>query len=266
MAYDGQTYTLAFQASGTLGHERFNALAATTHAQWNNNFGLGLKWYYVRTTSSAGGSSFYDKDIDNDGVDDGHSDQRINIAPNTQFKKFLIDHEMGHAVHHDFMGLAKYSVRNCGYGGSSYTDISKEYQSCAFNEGFAHFYASAAWNDVTESDCYMDSIGVGLVDCEIKRTPPQAEVDWAVRYMETQLSAPFGGYGVKLDWWRMFWDVRTDYYGLDFEEMADWMSSADTWTDTTVYDELEAEASQIGNPFYGSSWTAASDTSNGINY
>lgn len=72
------------------------------------------------------------------------------------------------------------------------------------------------------------------------------------------------GRGVELDWWRAFWDVKTQN-GLNlasYSQMSFWLSSAGTWGNENVYSILDAEANVQGGSL-NAAWNIA-ENNNGI--
>jgi len=169
-------------------------------------------------------------------------------------RKYIISHELGHAVAYVRNGNASASKDYTADPDNCVTDTarsheaaSKEYQSAAANEGIAHYYAAAVWNDTTESDCgfyYYKSIDWDLVegndpqevDCEDAPMSGLANAN----YLEDLCDKPWLDLGTEWDWLRFFWDLTTDE-GVSTEHIFDlWdESNPDTWTSTANSDTAD---------------------------
>ena len=110
------------------------------------------------------------------------------------------------------------------------------------NEGFAHYYASIAFNRTDQDDCYFHhwKESRGTVDCE-DTGGVLVEAYMLNRCYATSQS----GRGVELDWWRTYWDLRVKGSVTD-QDMRTWFQTADSWTDTDVYSKLNAAANDMG--------------------
>jgi hypothetical protein len=83
--------------------------------------------------------------------------------------------------------------------------------------------------------------------------------------METKHALPYDGNGVELDWMRAFWVVHTR--GSSDPTMNDllrWIDAADdgtnpSWTDTNIYNLLDAEAARRGGTLNANWNFAAAD-------
>jgi len=142
--------------------------------------------------------------------------------------KYIISHELGHAILRAKKGLYSYpeytfnSVDlDCScVTASDHKLDSLEYQSAALNEGWAQFYAATIWNNhSTETDCKfkyyktVDFNGDGIeesrpvIDCEVANfsegLPPYG---WEKNYCTDQAV----GKGNERDWLVMFWDLASD--------------------------------------------------------
>ena len=264
VATDGLTYTYSFNPStSSYIKERFDVLDAATHALYDVHYGMNLRYYYFELDPSE--SNRYDSD-----------DHRIYIdADGTgPTRKFIIGHELGHAVLDDIMG-SNY-INDCSSSDTGGTCTSaagqhgvttKEFQSCAMNEGHSHFYASAAFNSASETDCYLHhwGSGRGTINCE---SGSNSTNNYSTLYMENECSATsHDGKGVELDWWRTFWDLRTNS-SVTYADMKSWLedgSARAVWDDDDVYEALDDEANSIGGTF-DSTWSTAAQTYNGIDH
>ncbi len=196
-------------------------------------------------------------------------DGDVFIKSGDSSKKFVIAHEMGHALAACYAGAAfgaDCDFNDSACSASSHSMTSKEYQPCAFSEGLAHAFSAFTWNLTTESDCAFGYWGGGgyPVDCEGSQTHVN-------RYMEINCSTPFSDKGVELDWLKAFWDVHTNG-GVDLGEFADWLWDASwfwvwqqTWTDP--YLQLEDAADDCGSACddLDTNWDVAK-TSNGVDW
>jgi hypothetical protein len=81
--------------------------------------------------------------------------------------------------------------------------LTKEYSVGALYEGFAHYYAAETWNYTWQTDGKLHN-GSWPYAGEV------IDVESSIKYMKTNCSAPFWGYGNERDWMAFFWDFRTD--------------------------------------------------------
>ena len=203
---------------------------------------------------------FWDETEDLSRYDDGV----VFMTTDGTTEKFLIGHELGHALA-DCYGHAVGG--NCGYNDSQCGSVghhmgSKEYQTCAFTEGIANFFAAVSWNFIGESDCIY-GYNFSAINCE------GSQSNWPVKYMETECyNTSFTDKGVEIDWLRQFWDVRTNGGGISMTVMADWLISGwsqvpfGAWVDP--YAQLDASANSEGGTL-NSNWDGAKGA-NGIDW
>ena len=171
---------------------------------------------------------FMDEDEDaRNKYDDGDVLISASASPIGVTRKYVIAHEFGHlladahanAVH----GNCDLSDSECPAGGD-HGMSSKEYQSCAFTEGVAHFFAAATWNEFEsggESDCIFRYWSDSTIDCEGSLTS-----SWPEAYMETNCSSSsHTDRGVELDWLRQFWDVKVDGSNPQFSDVMNWLTA-----------------------------------------
>ena len=183
-------------------------------------------------------------------------------------RKFAIAHEIGHFladVHANATGgNCDLSDSQCPSNGS-HGMSSKEYQGCAFTEGFAHFFSASAWNNFgADTDCVFRYWADSTIDCEGSLTS-----NWPEAYMETLCyNTSHTGRGVELDWLRQFWDVQTDGTQPNFDDMMEWVQSSwffavpPDWEDP--YFQLDNVADLLDGAI-DSNWDAAKGT-NGIDW
>jgi hypothetical protein len=190
--------------------------------------------------------------------------------PNSE-RKFIIAHELGHAVEQNSAGIGAAvdlsDIGNppaaCQSTTADHTLTSREWITTAKIEGFANFYAAASFNlPNSGADCWM-RVGPTRVDCAGTMTH-------AARWMETQcVNGTFGARGVELDWLRAFWDVRV--FGAtrpSMNTMLRWIRDADDvnrWMSTNAYGLLDAEANDTAThgTAINTNWDAAK-VANGI--
>lgn len=153
------------------------------------------------------------------------------IAPGHNPRKFAIAHEVGHLVYQAYRvdegSSASYSFdcsSNVGGPACTYADPtpgspealehalhSMEWGSCALGEGFAHFFATDAFNSHGQSGAifgyykYLDQQDPYIVNVE------NGPTGGVTAYMENMcVGTPFDGRGTELDWLRTFWDYHTN--------------------------------------------------------
>jgi hypothetical protein len=149
----------------------------------------------------------------------------VNIHPDSNSKKFLIAHEMGHMIFGLFRGDGVFDPEyDCGFNGGgqhcvftsghAHSIHSKEYQSCAMFEGFAHFVATDVFNNHGTQDALFHYYKTGFPEAINVEEGP---VGGSTQFMELMCTGPesYGGYGVGLDWQRTFWDYHTDVHGTE---------------------------------------------------
>ena len=181
-------------------------------------------------------------------------------------EKFSIVHETSHRMMDDKTNGDMLSVNDCTYshtgcpassGGHSIR--SKEYAGCAHNEGFAWFYAADVWNDDTESDCslrYVISSPDETIDCEN-----------GAAYMESSCSSGgLAGYGVELDWLRMWWHFHTDAGTKPtFTDIAEICLAANFVSATSTHADLVAGVAAYASGTFSSRFASVTDY-NGTNH
>jgi hypothetical protein len=160
---------------------------------------------------------------------------------------------MGHAIG-DFgtggkliNGNVSMNSATCPATANDHSIGSQEWVSGAMIEGWGHFFAADVFNDDSEADCGFEyykttfSDSSPAIDCESGNSP------YVLAYMENECGPTVDNRGVELDWLRQFWDVHTNGGGISFNTMlTTWINNANTWTNTTAYDELDAEANSVG--------------------
>ncbi len=202
-----------------------------------------------------------------------HTDNGVYITANGSSRKFIVGHEMGHAVGDCYAAAAfgadyGYNDPNadCSSTGGGHNLGSKEYQPAAFQEGIADAFSVFTWNLTTETDCvyYTNSSTTHARDCEGSQS-------FENRWMEMRCSTPFSGYGVQIDWLKAFWDVHTNG-GVDLGDFVDWLWDASwfwgwsqSWSDP--YIQLDDAADDCGSACddLDANWDVAK-TSNGIDW
>lgn len=144
--------------------------------------------------------------------------------------KYVIVHEMGHAVSEAANGWANndknydadygacYTAGNGGHGMNQ-----KEWQSAAVVEGLGHYYAAQAFNNTSGADCVFvqykttdwDLVGGAVNPGEQEGDPincdgsPYSGIG-AGDYVYQMCSPFLSNRGTEYDWLRFFWDLRTD--------------------------------------------------------
>jgi len=189
-----------------------NIAASTGWALYKHNGGMSGKSYTFRYRSTN---------------DNKHSGGYVYLKSFGASRKYITAHEFGHAIMYKKHG---------GYVGSNYTHngggsscitqglkpnehmlTSQEYQSCAMNEGWAHFYSAVTWNNDEETDCkfqyYKDcdhdndsstSSSRPLINCESGEWTEYKK--WNINICDS----PYGKWGNERDWLMTLWDWRTN--------------------------------------------------------
>lgn len=199
------------------------------------------------------------------------NDAELWIRRNDVQKKFTIAHELGHTIEaHStgtFCGFA-YDLTDTAPSpcqsnvGHSHAITSREFISGAALEGFANFYAAAAFNKrVTAADCWLQ-MSNKWIDCESNETH-------ATAWMNTQCATPHSGRGNEIDWARQFWDVRTNLDNApSMAAMLRWIRDANdstAWTNSNHFTLLDNEANDTAThgTWLNSLWDG-NKTTNGV--
>lgn len=214
-----------------------NVMAVAAQGLYRHAGGLSNKVFSIHTNA---GSSRADPNYSGNTAE-------IFIATGDSTKKFIIAHELGHAVGGQATGGrlvnndCSFSSVSCPSAGS-HSMTSKENSACAIGEGYAHFYSADIWNNHYEDDCSFEYWGSGTpaIDCE------NGMLDYPQAYMENECAPTYGGRGVELDWLRQLWDVHTEGSEPSMNQMLGWMSSAAVWNATNGYSRLNTAADAVG--------------------
>lgn len=248
----------------------FQTLAAATYALEKNNNGHQNEWYiYHNEQSSLVCGTCYQGD--------GH----IYLGGTRPDDKFVITHETGHATANRRFGPKSSTGGECGTHDpltdsfascevegttSGHSMRSMENQKCTFAEGFAHFYSAITWNNTSQYGCkyeyYKPTLGdpSPAIDCysDTSSNPPY---EFQNRVMENRCVAhavDWRGHGTELDWLRALFYIRAGgYYGASFDEIMDWIGSADTWTAHYAWKRLD-EAAATAPWWLETNWAYAS--------
>lgn len=238
--YDSETdYVPPANGTATVGitssiNPVWNVAAATGYAQYRRRGGISNSTYLVFDEPCPGvsGSCATDGYLFVDGAD--------------RNLRYVIVHEMGHVLADKKNGGldpnldASAASTFCSEGGSGHRANSREFQSVAADEGFAHFYAAVIFNDDSESSCGF--FYSGLVDWDFDGTTDTSQIgceggpiagidgrDYMGDFcIESGLSND--NRGVEWDWLRHFWDLTTDQ-GVYFTDVARiWnVANPDSW-------------------------------------
>jgi hypothetical protein len=214
-------------------------------------------------------------------------------------RKFVITHELGHAIG-DRGTNGKLVNGDCGpwnwmetdcFSTGTHSMISKEVGKCGFAEGFGHFWAATVWNNTSETSCYFEywSSNVNppdndpMVNCEsgagtffdTKYLEGNCQGTWSKTVNGQNYSGTdWEGLANELDWFRAFWDMRTDNYGNcttmpTLTAMMDWISATDWDPDSDrnsdeerlyTYEVLNDQANSTGG-----SLNSCFDQAKGVN-
>lgn len=210
------------------------------------------------------------------GTSSSHSSGLVTIASGTNEgpgdtgdakEKFTIAHEVGHFISADSTDRPSSNFSytgqdsQCTSSSTSHSLKSIEWQSGAFNEGFASFVAGRAFNAPGQSDCWIVLQEGSVVNCEGDNPNP----DIPVRHMERNCEDDQGaddweGLGNETDWHRTFWDMHSPNGNPSVNQMLTWMKDANNstaWAKDNVYSLLDAEANDIGGTL-NNRWNSAS--------
>lgn len=206
----------------------WNIAAAAGYTQYRRRGGLTGETYILYDEECDGGGSC------NDGGE-------IYLSPDVgAVRKYVIAHEMGHALAAE---LENGTYANFDYTaslGGCYTVAtrdheinSKEYQSAAANEGFAHFYSAVVFNDDTETDCHVEYYKT--VDWDLDGTVDDQTTDCesgpvnGADYLGDSCIGTITNRGVEYDWLRFWWDLTTDE-GVYFTDCGHIWDRANPWS------------------------------------
>lgn len=182
-------------------------------------------------------------------------------------RKFVLIHELGHRLAERVAG-GHVSGGDCGLhvdGCAASEDEdhslgSQEHQTCAFAEGWAHFYAADVWNSDDELDCvyryYKDEQGEGRPTVNCESASGSTNGSYPVGYMEASCPTPWSARGVELDWVRQLWDTHTDATNdPTFTTMINLArdSWSIVWGSSSVYSSLDSRATTVGGTL-NSNW------------
>lgn len=174
----------------------------------------------------------------------------LDIAANNDVEKFAITHEMGHAVMSAALGGGS-NGSDCSYNSpacpsaGSHSMTSQEFSNCGLVEGFGHFYAAAAWNNQTGSDCWFNywSPVPTPVNCEF------SSAGFPLQYMENQCDPVIAGYGNELDWMRALWDFYQNGHPAprpDFADVLDFVAASGGWSQFDAWPKTQEGAHAVG--------------------
>ena len=186
-------------------------------------------------------------------------------------RKFIIGHELGHRILGFYTGgydndcsfdlfVNPLSPMACdaGPGPGGHSMWSAEFESCAAMEGWAHFVATAAFNDTTEQDATMQYWGGSDPTINVENGPNGGQT----AYYDTicNIATP-STLGVELDWLRQWWDYRTNTNVGDAGvrpsngQMMDEISASLPWTNQTTWTNLTQGIEDTSGADQSQRWT-----------
>lgn len=148
----------------------------------------------------------------NDGTGVGSTDGEPCTKSDLRRAKFVVMHEMGHAMMllrtktdepNVPLGLVRDDEVICSQG-SAYTPTSLEHSSVGAREGMAHFYAAIVWNRTSSSTGVFSFFGTG-------RNLETYTAEKGGRLWNKCNTVNKCGTSVIMDWARFWWDIHTPY-------------------------------------------------------
>lgn len=235
--------------------EHWNIAAAAGYSQYRRRGGLTGETYILYNEFCSGSSGSCTK-----------SSGKMYISDYGDDRKYIIVHEMGHALGIFKNGAStsfSYSATldNCYTdSGRSHEIVSKEYQSAAANEGWAHFYAAVIFNNDGASSCgfeYYKSVDFDLDSSNDDRTiscegRPNPGIGDGYDYLGDWCNGTLTNRGTEYDWLRFWWDFTTD-------QDVYFTQCADIW-DTADPNDWNATGSGTGSDYPSSRLRDAADT------
>lgn len=252
------TTNIAFVPNSSY-RNQFDILAAASYAVYKNTGGKSDIRYRIRSnTTHSSGSHFR--------ISGHNGNPTVYMWSGHSNKKFVIVHELGHALTYFNKGSrwendCSFKSTSCPAAAGAHSMASKEHNSCAASEGFAHFYAAATYNNSSQDDCkvhyYKNEFGNDsspIVDCETSNGA------FVTKYVENSCVGNPTGYSTELDYMRAYWDVLTDgTNNPSVNDIVTWGSNAN-WGTSNATSRLNSTASgAISNK-----WPTARDN-NGLN-
>ena len=254
------TYTPTISVSAGLGYDVLNVYQLGAYALYRHNGGNSGQLFEFNVGDSHSGGSY--------------NGTQVNLSRTASDQMFLVVHEDGHRMAdlrtQSVMNDAQdYSINDATCPGeptgTPHSMRSKEYSGAAAGEGFSHFYAADVFNSHDEADCafayYKNTAGISAplyVDCE------SANTNFPVNRLDTDCGGG-AGRGTELDWLRQYWDVHTNgATPPTFTAMCDWLDTATAWTRSSAYQQLDAEANDVGGAL-NTNWDGAKAV-NGVDH
>ncbi len=141
------------------------------------------------------------------------------LDPSDGWTKFVVGHELGHAVQGlgmgnlttDYDNPTSQSLCRCDHVGSSnqyHCLQSQEHIGAGASEGFAHLYASRIFNHQEQSDCgfgyYKEFMNTSYV---VEQPPVAVNCKAPVKWLENQCLT--ANRGVEYDWMNFLYDINS---------------------------------------------------------
>ncbi|MEQ9498889.1 MAG: hypothetical protein RIT81_18565 [Deltaproteobacteria bacterium] len=186
-------------------------------------------------------------------------------------RKFRIALEMGHLVAYKrdeftspIYNFASYGGACDEWGNTLHDLVSREYQSVAIVNGYAHFYSAAVFNDSGENSCEI--FDYDLIDYNKDgwaEFPQIRDCEGGADYLGSYCGAPTTDRATELDWLRFFWDLHTNY-GYGSTKIVNVLDRANprNWSDAIAYDRMRNAA--IAEGIDASHWDSLANY-NGVN-
>ncbi|MEE9390980.1 MAG: hypothetical protein V3W41_00570 [Planctomycetota bacterium] len=229
-SYPGQTYSILVNnvqlvqngtkhlSVGSFG-ARWTAMGSLATTLYRFNYGNGnIAFHVAETTSST--SSAYSNNI---GANRSYIRISTSGASPSQRAKFIVAHEMGHAIANQNAEVSTQSPKSSNYNesgggcddGGGYGMGSQEWSSRAHSEAFAHFVSARTWNNKSSGGAYRwRGVNPGATTYDLERWNTTNTAGGRLENVcctgtFNPCNGADDGTGTILDWTLFFWDFFT---------------------------------------------------------